>query len=627
MAVTAAATREATGAGALDRLLAATHDEMLKVNTLILERAQSHVDMVPELARYLIDAGGKRLRPMLTVAAAQLYGRSIGEHVNFAAAVEFLHNATLLHDDVVDESDMRRGRPAARMIWGNQASVLVGDFLLGQAFMMMVETANVPALEVIARAATIIAEGEVFQLSKAKDLATSAADYDEIIGAKTAMLFQAATEVGAMAGGADEAGRQALRDYGRELGMAFQLVDDVLDYRGESGTMGKNAGDDLREGKMTLPVILALAEANPAEREIVASSLGRADANETTLSQVVAIMNRHRTLARTLEKAETHVQNARAALASVPDGELNRLLSDMADFYVTRAYGADAGGYAGGPASSQTPHCAGLPTASGVEHRGSRNPVAGEGFAQVVRRLVGSRRRAEQPEHRSARSRHAREDAAFDRRHARDQRRDRRHQSYRGRLEVVARLMQPDAQLGRSRQRLRQLRQRVVGPLFQPPEHVGRHHGHQRIDEHDMAGGKPFQPMDDLAHPAHFAGAGAEAGRHIGAQRQGELRQFGRRHLVCTHLHHHPQRRRRIGRTATQAGGHRQVLVQGDIEPERHVLWPAGAKRRDCARNEVGVARSGSRRKRTRHLQPVDIGASRYDLVGDAPRSVFPTSP
>ena len=338
MAVTAAATREATGAGALDRLLAATHDEMLKVNTLILERAQSHVDMVPELARYLIDAGGKRLRPMLTVAAAQLYGRSIGEHVNFAAAVEFLHNATLLHDDVVDESDMRRGRPAARMIWGNQASVLVGDFLLGQAFMMMVETANVPALEVIARAATIIAEGEVFQLSKAKDLATSAADYDEIIGAKTAMLFQAATEVGAMAGGADEAGRQALRDYGRELGMAFQLVDDVLDYRGESGTMGKNAGDDLREGKMTLPVILALAEANPAEREIVASSLGRADANETTLSQVVAIMNRHRTLARTLEKAETHVQNARAALASVPDGEMKTLLSDIAEFYVSRAY-------------------------------------------------------------------------------------------------------------------------------------------------------------------------------------------------------------------------------------------------------------------------------------------------
>ena len=158
MAVSAVAKREATGAGALDRLIAATHDEMQKVNALILERADSHVDMVPELARYLIEAGGKRLRPMLTVAASQLFGRSNGEHVRFAAAVEFLHNATLLHDDVVDESDMRRGRPAARTVWGNQASVLVGDFLLGQAFMMMVETRNIPALEVIAKASTIIAD-------------------------------------------------------------------------------------------------------------------------------------------------------------------------------------------------------------------------------------------------------------------------------------------------------------------------------------------------------------------------------------------------------------------------------------------------------------------------------------
>jgi octaprenyl-diphosphate synthase len=339
MALTAAAAKDVTsGGGALDRLLAATHDEMLKVNALILERAQSHVDMVPELARYLIDAGGKRLRPMLTVAAAQLFGRSGGEHVNFAAAVEFLHNATLLHDDVVDESDMRRGRPAARMIWGNQASVLVGDFLLGQAFLMMVETANVPALNVIARAATIIAEGEVFQLSKAKDLTTSPAEYDEVIEAKTATLFQAATEVGAMAGGADEAGRQALRTYGRELGMAFQLVDDVLDYRGESDTMGKNAGDDLREGKMTLPVILALAEANPAERDIIASSLGRADANEATLAQVAAILNRHHTLARTLEKAAQHVERARAALEAAPAGEMRTLLSDIAEFYLSRAY-------------------------------------------------------------------------------------------------------------------------------------------------------------------------------------------------------------------------------------------------------------------------------------------------
>jgi octaprenyl-diphosphate synthase len=338
MAISATAARERTGAGALDRLLAATHDDMLKVNALILERAQSHVEMVPELARYLIDAGGKRLRPMLTVAAAQLFGRPNGQHVNFAASVEFLHNATLLHDDVVDESDLRRGRPAARMIWGNQASVLVGDFLLGQAFMMMVETANIPALEVIARASTIIAEGEVFQLSKAKDLATTAAEYAEVIEAKTATLFQAATEVGAMAGGADEAGRRALRAYGRELGLAFQLVDDILDYRGEADTMGKNAGDDLREGKMTLPVILVLEDANPAERDIITASLGNPAVSDTTLAQVVAILERHGTLNRTAEQAARHVGRAREALAAAPEGEMRTLLSDIAEFYLNRAY-------------------------------------------------------------------------------------------------------------------------------------------------------------------------------------------------------------------------------------------------------------------------------------------------
>ena len=338
MAISAAATRETTGAGALDRLLAATHDDMQKVNALILKRAESHVDMVPELARYLIDAGGKRLRPMLTVASAQLFGEPSGQHINFAAAVEFLHNATLLHDDVVDESDLRRGRPAARMIWGNQASVLVGDFLLGQAFMMMVETENIPALGVIARASTIIAEGEVFQLSKARDLTTTPAEYGEVIEAKTAMLFQAATEVGAMAGGADETGRAALRDYGRELGLAFQLVDDLLDYRGEAGTRGKNTGDDLREGKMTLPVILALAEANPAEREIITASLGNADVSETALAQVVSILERHGTLERTAEEAAGHVRRAREALNAAPESEMRTLLSDIAEFYLNRAF-------------------------------------------------------------------------------------------------------------------------------------------------------------------------------------------------------------------------------------------------------------------------------------------------
>ena len=338
MVVSAAAAKEEAGLGALDRLLAATAAEMEKVNALILKRADSHVEMVPQLARYLIEAGGKRLRPMLTVAAALLFDAPTGAQTNYAAAVEFMHNATLLHDDVVDESDMRRGRPAARMIWGNQASVLVGDFLLGQAFLMMVETGKLDALGVLASAATVIAEGEVFQLSKAGDLAATPADYDQVIRAKTATLFQAAAEVGAMAGGADETGRAALKEYGLQLGLAFQLVDDVLDYRGEAGAMGKNTGDDLREGKMTLPVILTLADANPAEREIIAAALGKPEASETALSQVVAIMNRHNALGRTVDKAHEHVRLARAALEPVTASAMRTILSDIAEFYVSRAY-------------------------------------------------------------------------------------------------------------------------------------------------------------------------------------------------------------------------------------------------------------------------------------------------
>ncbi|RUT31144.1 polyprenyl synthetase family protein [Arsenicitalea aurantiaca] len=329
---------EAMVTSALDRLLAATSGDMARVNALILERAESHVEMVPELARYLIEAGGKRMRPMLTVAAAELFGKASGAEIKFAAAVEFMHNATLLHDDVVDESDMRRGRPAARMIWGNPASVLVGDFLLGQAFMMMVETGDIEALGVLARAAAIIAEGEVFQLAKTRDLATTPAEYEQVIRAKTAMLFEAAAEVGAMAGGADEAGRLAMRAYGAELGCAFQLVDDVLDYRGESGAMGKNIGDDLREGKMTLPLILALAECDETERSLIVSALGRQDAPSETLAEIVAIFERYDTLSRTLERANKNVLAAREALSELPPSPMKALLADIAEFTVLRAY-------------------------------------------------------------------------------------------------------------------------------------------------------------------------------------------------------------------------------------------------------------------------------------------------
>lgn len=330
--------KQAPIATPIDRLLAATATDMAKVNALILSRADSHVEMVPELARYLIESGGKRLRPMLTVAAAQLFGRGKGSAVNFAAAVEFMHNATLLHDDVVDESDMRRGKPAARMVWGNKASILVGDFLLGQAFMMMVETGDIASLGVLSAASAVMAEGEVFQLAKTGDLTTTPADYAEVIRAKTAVLFEAACKVGAMSGGADEAGAVALARYGLELGNAFQLVDDVLDYGGQSGTLGKNTGDDLREGKMTLPVILALAEGNTDEREMISTALGDAEATEEQVAAVVEIMERHKTLSRTLDQAHGHARSAQQALDGLPVSEMRALLSDVVEFSVLRAY-------------------------------------------------------------------------------------------------------------------------------------------------------------------------------------------------------------------------------------------------------------------------------------------------
>ncbi|WP_224703669.1 polyprenyl synthetase family protein [Devosia aquimaris] len=311
---------------------------MAQVNALILSRADSHVEMVPELARYLIESGGKRLRPMLTVAAAQLFGKGTGSAINFAAAVEFMHNATLLHDDVVDESDMRRGKPAARMVWGNKASILVGDFLLGQAFMMMVETRDIDSLGVLSAASAVMAEGEVFQLAKTGDLTTTAADYAEVIRAKTAVLFEAACEVGAMAGGADAAGRKALARYGLELGNAFQLVDDALDYGGQAGTLGKNTGDDLREGKMTLPVILALADGTQDEKAAIAGALGDANASDEQVAAVVAIMERYNTLGRTLEQARAHAASAQQALEMLPASEMRTLLADVVEFSVLRAY-------------------------------------------------------------------------------------------------------------------------------------------------------------------------------------------------------------------------------------------------------------------------------------------------
>ena len=245
----------------IDRLVDLVTADMERVNGVILSRTGSEVTMIPEVANHLINSGGKRLRPMLTLAMAQLVSYAGDGHVKLAAAVEFMHTATLLHDDVVDESEMRRGRLAARMLWGNEASVLVGDFLLGQAFKMMVDVGSLGALRILSDAAAIIAEGEVMQLITAKNTETTEDDYLAVIDAKTAALFAAAAEVGAVIAARPRSEAAALRSYGRNLGLAFQLVDDALDYSGEPSMLGKSVGDDFREGKITLPGCSATAAA------------------------------------------------------------------------------------------------------------------------------------------------------------------------------------------------------------------------------------------------------------------------------------------------------------------------------------------------------------------------------
>ncbi|HEV2543660.1 MAG TPA: polyprenyl synthetase family protein [Methylobacterium sp.] len=312
---------------------------MERVNATILSRTGSDVAMIPEVANHLIASGGKRLRPILTLACADLCGYGNGDGaVKLAAAVEFMHTATLLHDDVVDESDMRRGRVAARIKWGNEASVLVGDFLLGQAFRMMVEVGSLRALDILSAAATVIAEGEVMQLTAAKNTETSEDEYLAVIRGKTAELFAAACEVGPVLSQRPDAEQAACRAYGMNLGIAFQLIDDVLDYGGTSAALGKNVGDDFREGKITLPIVLALRRGSDEERAFWRRTLEREDLEEGDLQQALAILRRHRALDDTIERARHYGDQARAALHSFPNGPMKSALLQVVDFCIARAH-------------------------------------------------------------------------------------------------------------------------------------------------------------------------------------------------------------------------------------------------------------------------------------------------
>jgi octaprenyl-diphosphate synthase len=322
----------------IDRLVELVTPDMQRVNAEILTRTGSEVTMIPEVANHLITSGGKRLRPMLTLAMASLTGYSGDGHIKLAAAVEFMHTATLLHDDVVDESEMRRGRLAARMLWGNEASVLVGDFLLGQAFKMMVEVGAMRALEILSNAAAVIAEGEVMQLGAAKNTATTEDEYLAVIRAKTAELFAAACEVGPVLTNRPRAEAAACRSFGMNLGIAFQLVDDALDYGGKAAKLGKNVGDDFREGKITLPVVLSFRRGSETERNFWIRVLERSEVADSDLETAIGLMTKHRALEDTIKRAQHYGAIARDALALFPASEMKQALEEAVEFCTARTH-------------------------------------------------------------------------------------------------------------------------------------------------------------------------------------------------------------------------------------------------------------------------------------------------
>jgi octaprenyl-diphosphate synthase len=322
----------------LDRLTALIRSDLERVNALILERMQSPVALIPQLAGHIIAAGGKRLRPMLTLASARLCGYRGGRHVALAAAVEFIHTATLLHDDVVDASDLRRGLATANAVWGNKPSVLVGDFLFSRAFELMVEDGSLKVLAILSRASAVIAEGEVLQLITANDLATSEADYLKVIDDKTARLFAAACRIGAVLGERPDDEEAALESYGRNLGIAFQLVDDVLDYSARQAELGKAVGDDFRDGKITLPIVLAVEAADARERQFWRRTLEEQDQRKGDLERAIELLKRHGTLAATLARAADYAAEARRALGAFRSGPEREALDQLVDFCLERGY-------------------------------------------------------------------------------------------------------------------------------------------------------------------------------------------------------------------------------------------------------------------------------------------------
>jgi octaprenyl-diphosphate synthase len=333
------------GEDALTALVLLVHDDLQACNRAIVARMDSPVALIPQLAAHIVAAGGKRLRPLLTLASARLCGYPVPgtagsggtRHVDLAACVEFIHTATLLHDDVVDESQLRRGLASANAIFGNKASVLVGDFLFARAFQLMVEDGSLVVLSILSRAAATIAEGEVLQLQTQNDLSTTEDQYLEVIQGKTAALFAAACEVGAVIAGRPDQEQAALAAFGMNLGIAFQLVDDALDYAANQATLGKTVGDDFREGKVTLPVLAAYQAGDEAERAFWRRAIEEGSQNDGDLERALALMAERGAIEATLARAHGFAIAAREALEVFPDGAVRAILADVADFAVSRA--------------------------------------------------------------------------------------------------------------------------------------------------------------------------------------------------------------------------------------------------------------------------------------------------
>jgi octaprenyl-diphosphate synthase len=325
-------------ANPLEKLASRLSDDLSAVNGIILDRMKSDIPLIPELAGHLIAAGGKRIRPVLTLASAAMFGYDGDRQYKLAACVEFIHTATLLHDDVIDASDLRRGRASANALFGNEAAVLVGDFLFSRSFQLMVEDGSLDVLRILSNASAVIAEGEVLQLSTANNLETTEDQYYQVIGAKTAELFAAACEVGAVVAGRTQGECDTMRAYGQALGMAFQISDDILDYTASEARLGKSLGDDFREGKMTLPVLLALQGAPQNERDFWKRCMTDLDQKEGDLKEARRLLQIHNSIGKSLDIARNYAADGRNMLRDLPRNDFSADLEALITFAVERDY-------------------------------------------------------------------------------------------------------------------------------------------------------------------------------------------------------------------------------------------------------------------------------------------------